>query len=114
MDRISPEDAFLIFAKWRDNKSRLQMNLLGPGTSGSTPAMIVNVSPEEKTVEASIAAEGQPTLCSCSFREASFQYGEPSDTAIFPEYAEGKWSAYLLAELKEGKSVLFVERFQTD
>lgn len=44
-------------------------------------------------------------------RGSSFSIGKPEDTAPFREFAEGKLVRYLLAELPNGSSYFFAERF---
>jgi hypothetical protein len=111
MRNISSSDAFLILGKWRDKKSQLQISFAGRGQLAGTPAVVIETSPQEETLSASIVASGQAAVWRCNLRGASFQYGEASDSAVFPEFAEGKWVSYLLAELPEGKTILFAERF---
>lgn len=111
MTSISSSDAFLILGKWRDNKSQLQISLERQGKSAGTPAVIIETSPNEEGISASIVASGQAALWRCNFRGASFQYGEAADSAAFPEFAEGRWVSYLLADMPDGGTVLFAERF---
>jgi hypothetical protein len=115
MINISSADAFLIFGKWRDNKSQLQVSFLESGKQvGGTPAVIIESSPKEETISVSIVAIEQPAQWDVSLRGASFQYGEPSDSPPFPERAEGVWESYLCVEMLDGKMAFFAERFLGD
>jgi hypothetical protein len=53
------------------------------------------VSDSEESVLAEIVVSEQKKKCLLDFREASFSHGEPSDSAVFPEFAEGNWVSYL-------------------
>jgi len=113
MTSLSSSEAFLIFGKWRDNESQLQIVFFGFGKLvGSTPGVIKETSPNEESVAAFIVEKGQPAEWRVSLRGASFQYGEPLDSALYPELAEGKWASYLFVELPDGKSIFFAERFE--
>ena len=114
MTSISSADAFLIFGKWRDNESQIQVSFRKEGKSAGSPAGILEVFPKEESISALIVVDGQPAKWTGDFRRASFSYGEPKDTAAFPEFAEGKWASYLLVELPDGDSILFAERFREE
>jgi hypothetical protein len=111
MMSISSSEAFLILGKWRDNKAQLQIGFFKPGKNAGTPGVITDTSPKDETIEALIVVNGQTAKWRFPLRGASFQYGEPADSAVFPEFAEGKWSSYLVAELPDGNTILFAERF---
>ena len=99
MTNISSADAFLIFAKWRDDKPQVQLSMHKPdGRSDGTPVSIISISENEESVFAEITLDGQKKECTLNFRGAVFSYGEPSDSAVFPEFAEGKWASYLDVE----------------
>jgi len=111
MTSISFSDAFLIFGKWRDNESQLQIRVSKPGKLAATPpGRILTCSPNEEKISLSIVVDRQNAIWDLPLAGASFQYGEPADSAVFPEFAERKWSSYLLAELTDGSSVLFAAR----
>lgn len=112
MVKISASEAFLIFGKWRDSKAQLQIGFFKlDGKTAGTPGVITEASPKEETISAVIVANGQEAGWRCSLRDASFQYGEPSDSAVYPEFAEGKWASYLSVELPDGNTVIFADRF---
>lgn len=110
MKKLSSSDAFLILGKWRDEKSQVQINFLHDGKQVGSPLEITEVSQGNEAVVATIVLNGQKTPCDFDFSGASFQYGEPLDTAPFPEFAEGKWESYLLIECPSGRSFLFAAR----
>ncbi len=111
MISISSSEAFLILGKWRENNSQLQLTIRSAGKTVGSPARITETSPSDESISALIVLDGQTQLCRLDFRGASFQYGEPSDSALFPEFAEGKWASYLLVEVPSGNVYFFAERF---
>ncbi len=113
MTSISPADAFLIFARWRDGKPLVQHSMhKSDGKSGGTPVSIISISENEESVFAEIVLDGQEKKCLLNFKGASFSYGEPSDSAVFPEFAEGKWASYLDVTCPSGNLYVFAERFK--
>lgn len=115
MTSISSEEAFLIFGKWRDNKSQLQITFFKPKDEfppQSSPGIILNCPGNDERLSAAIVVNGQQHEWRVDLAGASFQYGEPSDSALFPELAEGKWASYLSVELHTGDLILFAERFE--
>ena len=113
MTNISSADAFLIFAKWRDDKSQVQLSIHKPdGMVAGTPVSIISISESEESISAEIVLDGQKKKCRLNFRGGSFSYGEPADSAIFPEFAEGKWASYLDVQCPSGTIFIFAERFK--
>jgi hypothetical protein len=111
MKSISSDEAFLIFGMWRDNASQLQLNMRGARENISSPAWITEISTIDFSVSGWIVADGQKAKCVFDFRDAVFEYGEPLDTAVYPEFAEGKWASYLLVTAPSGSTFFFTERF---
>ena len=115
MTSISSEEAFLILGKWRDSNSHLQVGLYKPDARQTgSPGRILTCSPSDEIVSLSIVVNGQNAMWELPLKGASFEYGEPLDSAAFPEFAERVWSSYLLAKLVDGISVLFAERREWD
>jgi hypothetical protein len=111
MTNISSADAFLIFAKWRDEKPHVQLSMhKSDGRSGGTPVSIISISENEESILAEIVLDGQKKQCRFDFRQATFSYGEPADSAVYPEFAEGKWSSYLDVACLSGALYVFAER----
>jgi hypothetical protein len=114
MMNISFSEACLILAKWRDNKSQLQITFFKPKEdlpSQGSPGIILNCPGKDAIVSALIIIDGQQAEWRVNLEGASFQYGEPVDSAVFPEFAEGKWASYLSVELHTGDLITFAERF---
>jgi len=112
MTNISSTDAFLIFARWRDGKQQVQLSIHKPdGKSDGSPVSIISISENEESVFAEIVLDREKKKCLLNFRGASFSYGEPGDSAVFPEFAEGKWSSYLDVRCPSGTLFIFAERF---
>jgi hypothetical protein len=115
MTKISSAEAFLIFAKWRDEKSQVQLSIRKPdGSSAGTPVSIISISGTKESVSAEIVLSGQKKKCLLDCRNASFSYGEPAEVAVFPEFAEGTWASYLVAECPSGTALVFAERVKID
>lgn len=113
MMKISSAHAFLILGKWRDDKPQVQLSIhKSDGTADGTPVSIISISESEESILAEIVLDGQKKKCLLNFRGASFSYGEPADSAVFPEFAEGKWASYLDVECLSGTIYVFAERFK--
>jgi hypothetical protein len=111
MTNISPTDAFLMFAKWRDEKPQVQFCLRKVGSHMvSSPVSIFSISGNEERIDVEIVLNGQNQKCALDFRGASFSYGEPLDSAVFPEFAEKVWASYLSVDCPTGTQFLFAER----
>jgi hypothetical protein len=110
MMNISSSEAFLIFAKWRDFKPQIQLMRKPAGEVAGTPASIILISEKDESIDVEIVLNGQKTKCRFDLRGASFSYGEPADSAVFPEFAEGKWASYLDAQCPSGTLFIFAER----
>jgi hypothetical protein len=99
MTSISSEEAFPILRKWLDDNSRLQIVFFRLGKLiGSTPGLIKKASPNEESAIAFIVVDEQAREWHGNFRGVSSQYGEALDSALFPEYSEGKRVSYLFVE----------------
>ena len=113
MKNISSSDAFLMFRLWHDKQSPLQVQIRkSDGKGGSSPSRITETSESESAISALIVFAEQSQEWRIDFTGAKFSIGKPEDTAMFPEYAEGKWVRYLFVELPDnGTKYLFLERF---
>jgi hypothetical protein len=111
MNEISLGVALWIFDKWKLMCSQLQASIFRDGKSQGTPAMIEEISPGKENISVLIEANGQPAKWKLPLAGCSFSFGVPSEVAPFPEFAEGKWVAYLNVELPSGETVVFAERF---
>ena len=110
MTNISSSDAFGILGKWRDGTSQLHLSMRkADGSMDGALASIISVSDSEESVLAEIVVSEQKKKRLLDFREAFFSSGEPSDSAVFPEFAEGKWVSYLAVECPTGAMFLFAE-----
>ena len=111
MRNISTAEAFLIFAKWRDECSQIQLSIFEPnGKSHGTPFSISAVSEKDEEIAGEIVQSEEKRKCALRLRGSIFAYGEPSEDAVFPEFAEGKWASYIDAECPNGVRFVFAER----
>ena len=111
MKSISLSDAFLMFAKWRDEKPRMRFCLRKKDSPFvGSPASIISTSESEERIDVEIILNGQNQKCGLNFRGASFSYGEPADSALFPEFAERVWASYLSVDCPSGTQFMFAER----
>ncbi len=109
---ISASEAFLMFGKWRDGKSPVQLSIRkADGSEQGSPVSIISTSEIDESVDAEIVANTQKQSCRLDLRGASFSYGEPAHSALYPEFAEGKWTSYLVVECPTGTMFLSAERF---
>jgi len=112
MKPITVSDAFLIFAKWRDEQPQVHLSMRKKDASwqGGTPVSIIATSQSDGRVDVQVVVDGKEQPLRLDFRQASFLYGEPSDSAQYPEFAEGRWASYLVVDTPT-TMYLFSERF---
>jgi hypothetical protein len=112
MKPISASDAFLIFEKWRDEQPQVHLSMRKKDGSshGSSPVSIISTSEGDGTLDAQVVVDGKEQRWRVDWREASYLYGEPSDSAVYPEFVEGKWASYLVVDAPTTMD-LFAERF---
>jgi hypothetical protein len=111
MNEISSGVAFGILEKWSDSSAQLQVSVYRAGKSQGTPAVIISTDPGSEKIVASILESGQPAKWNLPLHGSKFSFGVPSEDAPYPEFAEGKWVAYLVADLPGGETIVFSERF---
>jgi len=111
MTNISSSDAFVILEKWRDGTSQVRLSMRNAdGSVDGTPVSIISTSDSDESVLVEMLLSGQGEKCCLDFRDASFSQGDPSDSAVFPEFAEGRWVSYLVVEFPTGAMFAFAER----
>jgi hypothetical protein len=54
---------------------------------------------------------GQNNEWTFSLDGCKLSFGVPSESAPFPEYAEGVWVSYLAVDFPDGSQAIFGERF---
>jgi hypothetical protein len=111
MNEISSGVAFWIFDIWRQINAQLQASFFSGSESAGSPAVIWRTSPMESKVSFVIFEAEQKKEWRVSFENCQFSFGVASESAVFPEFAEGKWVSYMAIEFPNGKRVLLAERF---
>jgi hypothetical protein len=112
MHEISSEVAFWILNAWRRMAAQLQVRGTKGNESKMLPAGILWCDPQLSKVRLVILDDlGQKEEWPLSLSGATFTFGVPKESASFPELAGNAWHGYLLAELPDGETVLFAERF---
>jgi len=108
--RISAEEAYLLFAKWRESEAKLHVAFFGRGNRVASPGTIVESYAKEESIVVLVATDAPSNVWSVPLHGARFSYCEPMAMPRFPQYSDGKWAAYLTVEMPNGFSALFAER----
>ncbi len=109
MSRISPEDAYLIFDKWRDEQSPLQLVMTRPpGLRAVNSAFVKSVQPHSHQVVIAALVESEYLNVAVNLEAAEYEYEDAS--AVLPEFAGGKWVCFLAANFPNGNRYVFGER----
>jgi len=113
MIKISPQEAFLIFAKWRESDAHLHVAFFEGGVRTAAPGWIFGFSVTDESVSVLTVSEGFSTKRTIPLTRATFRYEEPQQPSRASEFGEASWAAYLFVELPDGFSALFAERAQS-
>jgi hypothetical protein len=111
VSRISSEDAYLIFDKWRDEQSPLQLVMnRPPGLRAVNSALVKSVLPHshQVVIAALVEGEGEYLNVAVNLEGAEYEYEDAS--AVLPEFAGGKWVCFLAANFPNGNRYVFGER----
>ncbi len=109
MSRISPEDAYLIFDKWREERSPLQLVMKRPpGLRAVNAAFVKSVLPHSHQVLIEALVEGEYLDVAVNLQAAEYEYEDAS--AVLPDFAGGKWVCFLAANFPNGNRYVFGER----
>jgi hypothetical protein len=112
MTDISSGVAFWIFDAWRKVEAQLQVVSINGALRASTPAVIWHTFPIASKISMVILLDdGQKREWELPLADAKFSFGTVGECAVFPEFAEGKWVSFLVADLPSGTQMLFAERF---
>lgn len=110
MTKISADDAYLLFGKWREQNSTLHAAFFERQNRSAFEASILDVSQIEQTVSLLAVRDGLTTRKTFRLSDATFRYEEPLTLSYSPHLGDGKWGAYLFVEFSDGFSALFAER----
>jgi len=109
MSRISTEDAYLIFDKWREERAALQLVMKRPpGLRAVNSAFVTSVLPNTSQVLISALVDGEYLSVAVNLQSAVYEYEEAS--AVLPDFAGGKWVCYLAANFPNGNRYIFGEK----
>ena len=94
MSWISPEDAYLIFDKWREEQSPLQLVMKRPpGLRAVNSTFVKSVLPQSHQVLIAALVDGEYLNVAVSLEGVEYEYDDAS--AVLPEFAGGKWVCFL-------------------
>lgn len=110
MTKISTDDAYLLFGKWREQDSKLHAAFFEGGNRSAFEASVFDISQFDQTVSLLTVADGLTTRKTFRLTDATFRYEEPLTLTHPPHLGDGKWGAYLFVEFSDGFSALFAER----
>jgi len=106
---ISPEDAYLIFDKWREEQSPLQLVMRRPpGLRAVNSTFVKSVLPHSHQVLITALVAGEYLNVAVNLEGAEYEYEDAS--AVLPEFAGGKWVCFLAANFPNGNRYVFGER----
>ena len=109
MSRISPEDAYLIFDKWREERSPLQLVMKRPpGLRAVNAAFVKGVLQHSHEVLIAALVDGEYVNVAVNLEGAEYEYEDAH--AVLPEFAGGKWVCFLAANFPNGNRYVFGER----
>ena len=109
MSRISTEDAYLIFDKWREERALLQLVMKRPpGLRAVNAAFVKSVLPHSQQVLIEAQVEGEYLEVAVNLQAAEYEYEDAS--AMLPDFAGGKWVCFLAANFPNGNRYVFGER----
>jgi hypothetical protein len=109
VSQISTEDAYLIFNKWRDEQSALQLVMKRPpGLRAVNSAFVKSVLPHTRQVLIAALVDDEYLGVAVNLEGAEYEYEDAS--AVLPEFAGGKWVCFLAANFPNGNRYVFGER----
>ena len=109
MSRIATEDAWLIFDKWREERSPLQLVMTRPpGLRAVNSVFVKSVLPASHQVLIAALVDGEYLNVSVNLEAADYEYEDAS--AVLPDFAGGKWVCFLAANFPNGNRYVFGER----
>jgi hypothetical protein len=109
VSRISTEDAYLIFDKWREERSPLQLVMKRPpGLRAVNSVFVKTVLPASHQVLIAARVDGEYLNVSVNLEAAEYEYEDAS--AVLPEFAGGRWVCFLAANFPNGNRYVFGER----
>jgi hypothetical protein len=109
VSRISPDDAYLIFDKWREERSPLQLAMKRPpGLRAVESAFVTAVLPQSHQVLISALVGAEYVKVAVNLLSAEYEYDDAG--AVVQEFTEGKWVCFLAANFPNGNRYVFAEK----
>ena len=109
MSRISTEDAYLIFDKWREEQSALQLVMKRPpGLRAVNSVFVKSVLAASHQVLIAALVDSEYLNVAVNLEAAEYEYEDAS--AVLPDFAGGKWVCFLAANFPNGNRYVFGER----
>ena len=116
MSRITTEDAFLMLAKWSEERAPIQFVMSRPaiqtgGQRAASAAVVSEVLPHSQKALLTLRDEnGEEVSVTVSLEGAEWEYEDAS--AVLPEFVEMKWVCFLAATFPSGNRYVFGERIK--
>ena len=114
MSRISTEDAFLMLAKWSEERAPIQFVMSRPaiqigGQRTASGAVVNEVLPQTQKALLTLRDEnGEDVSVTVSLEGAEWEYEDAG--AVLPEFVELRWVCFLAATFSNGNRYVFGER----
>jgi len=126
MSRISSEDAFLMLAKWSEERAAIQVVMSRPvietsgertrtmgGQRSASAAVVDEVLPHSQKALLTLRDEnGEDIGVTVSLEGAEWEYEDAG--AVFPEFVEMRWVCFLAATFPNGNRYVFGERVESN
>lgn len=109
VSKISAEDAWLIFDKWRDEQALLQLVMKRPpGLRAVNSTFVKSVLPHSHQVLIAALVDGEYLTVAVNLEGAEYEYEDAN--AVLPDFAGAKWVCFLAANFPNGNRYVFGER----
>jgi hypothetical protein len=109
VSKISTEDAYLIFDKWREEGAALQLVMKRPpGLRAVNSAFVKSVLPHSHQVLIAALVDGEYLSVAVNLKGVAYEYEDAN--AVLPEFAAGKWVCFLAANFPNGNRYVFGEK----
>jgi hypothetical protein len=114
MSKISIEDAFLMLAKWSEERAAIQVVMSRPVRQRAASAAIVNdVLPHSQKALLTLRDDnGEDVSVTVSLQGAEWEYEDAG--AVLPDFGEMKWVCFLAATFPNGNRYVFGERAKAE
>jgi hypothetical protein len=114
MSRISADDAFLMLAKWSEERAPIQLVMSRPVRQRMAGAAVISqVLPHSKKALLMTQDEnGEEVSITVSLEGAEWEYEDAG--VVLPDFAGTKWVCFLAADFPNGNRYVFGERARAD